>query len=267
MLAWLFFIACAVALSYPALPRDVKGYAAVIVLVLWISTSIPAVILGALVVTLRRNARLDRVFADLGPGRAIAPVARAWACLVDGREVNVWFSKGPQLEVYVSARPRTNAAVAQPNALSTFALGMIGRETAPVPHGLQATATDADWMARFVDAPQVSEALRTLLPHGGGLRSVLIMPDAVKFTWRGFDLAELTPASVTSVVDTVELLASAADRIGSPASPVAPGGVASRLRTSRGSLGSFFGITFGCMSALLVFIAVMTTVIMLVSGP
>ena len=259
-------LVCALfAVGSPALPRDARPFVAVLALVTWLCTMLPAVAIGGVIVTLRRNARLDRAFAELGPGRALAPVARGWACLVNGREVNAWFSKGPQLEIYVSARPRTQAAIGPPNGLSTLLMGVTGRSSVPAPPGLVASGVDPRWLAAFFDAPGVSQALGDLLLRGEGIRNVQVLPDSVKFTCRGFDLGPLDAREASRLVDAVELLATAADSVPASASPVSPGGLASRLRTRRGGFGSFVAITLGLTAALVVFSALVAAAVVLLA--
>lgn len=262
-IAWLLLVCGAFALAWPALPAAARPFVVPLALATWVCTTLPAVATGGVIVTLRRNARLDRAFAELGPGRALAPVARGWACLVNGREVNAWFSKGPQLELYVSARPRTQAGIGKANALSRMVVGATGRASVPAPHGLLASGVDPAWLAAFLDARGVSDALGDLLAHGDGLRNVQVLPDAVKFTQRGFDLDALDAREVGRLVDAVELLAAAADKVPPTASPVAPGGLGARLRTSRGGFGSFLAITLGLTTALVALVVLVSLVLML----
>jgi len=87
-IGWLLLVCGAFAIAWPSLPFGLRPYVVPLALVTWVATTLPTVAAGGVIITLRRNARLDRAFSELGPGRALAPVARGWACLVDGREVN-----------------------------------------------------------------------------------------------------------------------------------------------------------------------------------
>jgi len=143
--------------------------------------------------------------------------------------------------------------------------GATSRTSVPAPHGLLASGVDPAWLAAFLDARGVPDALRYLLLEGDGLRNVQVLPDSVKFTQRRFDLDALDAREVGRLVDAVDLLARAADAVPPTVSPVALGGLVSRLRTSRGGFGSFLAITLGLTTALIVLVLLVTTVLVLVA--
>ncbi|MES2642762.1 MAG: hypothetical protein V4850_24980 [Myxococcota bacterium] len=263
-IGWLVVVAVAFGLLYPYLPRDAQAFVVPLALGTWIGTLLPVLFVGMLVVTLRHNARLDRAFADIGPGRALAPVARGWTGERGGRRVDAWFSKGPQLELYVEGAPRTEVGVGRGGAVQRFAVRVTDRVTVPLDEDRVAIGLDGDWTRRLVADPRARAALDGLLAEGdGALRTVHVEPDAVKFTARYFDLDRLDRDEVQRLLGLLVAFAHAVDALPASARPVAPGGLGSRLRTRRGSLASFLGITCGCTFVLILFAGTTAAIIVL----
>ena len=82
----------------------------------------------------------------------------------------------------------------------------------------------------------------------------------MKYTWRGLNLDELTDESVGMLIDRLDGLARAADRVPAPATPAAPG-LASKLRTNRGSLGSFLALVLGVVTIVVVLSAAIAALV------
>lgn len=264
-LAWLAGLAGVGALVFPLLDRHARQWVMPGVLVTWVGTLLPATLLIGVWVVLRRNRRLDEAFAAFGPGRALAPVARAWAGVRDGRDVNVWFSKGPQVEMYVACRTGTEAGIVPENALSSFAAQVLSREIVRLPGGLSAHGDDTAWVRAFT--ARGSDALATLLSDpDAGRCNVTVLPDAVKLTMRRHALETVTADNAERWYITLRALAEVAESIPPPVERKEAAGLAARMRTHRGTGLGFIAITGGCFVALLVFIVATTAAIMLVSG-
>jgi hypothetical protein len=263
-IGWLVVVAVAFGLLYPHLPREVQPFVVLLAFGTWSGTLLPVLFGGMLVVTLRRNARLDRAFADIGPGRALAPVARGWTGDRGGRRVDAWFSKGPQLELYIEGTPRTEVGIGRGGAVQRFAVRLTDRVTVPLDDDRVAIGLDGNWTRRLLADPRARAALDGLLAEDdGALRTVHVEPDAVKFTVRYVDLDGLDRDEVQRLLGLLAAFAHAVDALPAPARPVAPGGLASRLRTRRGSLASFLGITCGCAVVLILFVGTTAAVIVL----
>lgn len=263
---WLGLIGLGFGLLFPLLPRGGQQMIAPLALGTWALTLIPAVFVVSLGVIFRRNRALDRTFARFGPGRALAPVARAWASTVDGRELNAWFSKGPMIELYLSCAPRTNGGIGSDGTLARMAAGVSGREPISLPSGRVAIGADAAWMRRFTDDGAVRDALAVLLDDAPtGRPTVSIQADAVKYMARYIDLAELDADRVDALVHALGVLAAAADRLPTPAEPVEATGLLARMRTQRGSLGLFLGVVFGAVALLLGLSVVVGTMVVVLA--
>lgn len=265
-LGWLAVIIVATVVALPWLPRDIQRWSGLAALVFWVGTTIPAVLVAVFAQAVLRNRRLDGIFAAYGRGRATSTVGRGWATAIDGREVNLWFSKGPQLEIYVSCLPRTNAGIGSDHALAGAVLRASGKARIDVADGLVATGEDPAWVQAFASDPAVLDAVPALLsPDHALIRSLVVQPDAVKLTLRRFPMATLTAEGVARQVDALLTLAEVADRLPPPTQPSEPGGLLTRFRTNRGSVWTKM-LVGGCLSVVLVgfFSAVAGLVVLLV---
>lgn len=243
MLLWLAIVAAGFAVLAPFLPPGSRGWLAPAALLTWVGTSVPTAFMVAAAITVRRNRQLDWIFAQVGPGRAQSLVARGWAGVVDGRPVNVWFSRGPSIEVYVEADTRLEAGFSRSNLIASAFSGLTGQALVPVDGDLVARVPGEGWLHRFLDE-DARGALAALIPGDAALgTSVLILPDAVKYTVRMLDLGALTPEDTSRWLRDLECIARAAERAGPGPQPVAPGGFATRMRTSRPGIG--MGLLFG----------------------
>lgn len=264
-LGWLALLGLGAAFAFPLLPADAQAFVVPAVLVTWVGTLFPVAIVGMVGVARRRNRRLDGALAGVGPGRALAPVARGWEGEAERRQVNAWFSKGPQLEIYVTAAARTDVGVGRRGALATWAGRASGREEVPFGEDLVAMGAEAGWTRALVAHPRGRAAIASLLT-GEGTRTVTVQPEAVKLLVRGFDHSRLSRAEVDRLVRDLVDLAKAVETLPPPDAPRIAEGLVARMRTERGSIGRFFAVTFGCAGVLLVLVVVMTAAVMLAIG-
>lgn len=266
-LGWLAFLAVGFGFLFPHLPRDAKQMIVPIALLTWIFTLLPALGLFAVAAVVRRNRALDRAFARYGPGRALAPVARAWAGTVGGRAFNAWFSKGPRLELYLGCSPGTEGGIGRDNALARFAAGITSREPVDLGGGLTAYGADAAWMRAFATDPRSRAAFATLLDdRAEGYTNIVIQPDAVKYSAHYLDMADLTATRIEALVGHLAALAAVADSVPPPARRLEATGMVARMRTNRGSLGGMLAVSFGITAVLMVFSVVTALVIVFATG-
>lgn len=237
-LGWLVIVALLWAGLYPLLPYNVRDFVAVLALGSWMGTLIPAVIVGSLVVTFRRNRALDRAFASLGAGRRITMVARGWGGEIEGREVHAWFDRGPQLEIYVACNARTRGAVGRDlGPLTGTISAAAGRETIAMDGGWVATGADVAWMRRFVGDPGVRAAIGTLLEDDGhSLRALSLQPDAMKLTLRYVPVGAITEDAVQRWLAGLQAVARVVDGLEPPSESAEASALESKLRTDRGGV-------------------------------
>lgn len=109
-------------------------------------------LIGAVV---RRKVLLDRAFVPLDlEGSAYRLMFRRYKGQFRGREAEVWFQRGPNLEVLLSTDLKTRAGIAPDYADTGFAADLFGRE--PVPHNvpgmedLRIWSNDAGWSTNLL---------------------------------------------------------------------------------------------------------------------
>ncbi len=211
-------------------------------------------------ITIRwRAGRLDPLFEHLGPGKQYTIAGRGWAGSDGARQVNAWFARGPQLEIYVSGDTGALAGVGQDGHIVRIASKLRGTDLVQMGDNLGG-GPDLDWVRRWMAAPGVEQELTLLLAEDGRtLRSVAVMPDCVRFVVRYIQLGELDAATIRDWQRALVTAIEAAESIGPPAERQEPG-YGARLRTSRGSLGALVGVAVGTV----IFIAVLS---MCIAGP
>lgn len=153
----------AFALAVPALtPRGYEAVAIVGAPLLLMAAIGVGLYVAATYLIRTRAVALDAAFGFLGPGVQTSVVGRGWAGEHAGRQANAWFSKGPQLELYLSATTHARVGASRDNQLARFAAGALDREPIAV-DGLVVIGPDAAWAARWLEQPGVRDALPVLL--------------------------------------------------------------------------------------------------------
>ena len=203
---------------------------------------LPAMVLGGLAILVRAW-RLDPAFAALSRGKQVSLVGRGWVGEHAGRQVNAWFSKGPQIEIYVAGDTGAVAGVGQDSRMASFAARAFGLESFEVGDYV-AGGRDLDWTRRWLEQPGVREALDVLLAEDGRtLRSVAVLPDCVRFVARFVAYSQVTPEATAAWMAAATTCVVAAEAVGPPMELQEPG-LGSRLRTYRG------GLWVGCVVVL-----------------
>jgi len=190
----------------------------------------------------RRNRALDAAFGPLGlrPVR-VGWVHRGFVGTSAGRPVHAWFSKGPQLELYVDCRSGRRVGVGADNPLARGVGRVMGKDAIPVSESLRAWSDDADWTRAWLARPGVSDHLQALCDALVGARAqVVVGPASVMLHLRYFALNEWTGDSDLSterIAAWVVHLVALADSVEAlPAGMVAEGGMETSARTDRGAL-------------------------------
>ena len=135
------------------------------------------------VVVYRRTRQLDALFTPLGlTGSLYQMFFRQYHGTVGGRDIGVYFRRGPLLEIEVSTRLQTRLGVARQEADTLFFSRLLNREPMPLTdsalEGLAAFPLDEDWTRRLLARPEVPELLQQLVAFEGFFvrRSVLLQP-------------------------------------------------------------------------------------------
>jgi hypothetical protein len=201
----------------------------------WVLALIVAVVLGAIssggaayvfVVVYRRNQKLDALFTPLGlEGKAYLSFFRQYHGTVQERQVDVYFRRGPVLEVEVSTSLQTRLGVTGPHADTRFLAGLFGSQPMsvgdPAFDDLTVFALDEAWARSLLDNVHAAGLLRGLVTLLGSWtrQQVILSPGTLRWmlsgsTWLfGYDL---TPEQVRRHLDDLMRLARIAERLPEP---------------------------------------------------
>ncbi|MCO6510103.1 MAG: hypothetical protein J5I65_04860 [Aridibacter famidurans] len=124
-------------------------------------------IIGAVV---RRKMLLDRAFVPLGlEGSAYRLMFRKYAGKFRGRDAEVYFQRGPNLEILLATNLKARVGIAPDYADTGFAADLFGKQ--PVPHNvpgmedLRIWSGDAAWATNLISDPAASQSLRRMLDN------------------------------------------------------------------------------------------------------
>jgi hypothetical protein len=145
---------------------------------------------GMIFVTKRRNNRMDAIFTPLGlTGSAYNLFFRQYHGMVRGRNVSIYFYRGPVLEVIASTTLQTRMGVTRstPAQIARW----LGRETINItgllPDDITVHTTDENWFRRMADEPGVRDLLDKLTgPQSFFVfRHVVLAPGNLKLHFAG----------------------------------------------------------------------------------
>ncbi len=217
----------------------------------------------------KRARNFDAAFAPWGlTGRQAGLVMRGWHGLVDGRTLDVWFSKGPTLEIFLGVDCRTRGVIhSEKGKLFDIARGLSNKkplEAMPAGYeGFTADSSDEDWIRRLLESPAAAESLHALVGKTeGSLRSftaLIITPNALKYRLRFLPQSAINKERTRQWIDHLLSLASAIDAIG----PSATGEESTKVDDwSRVERGKHLGkIMVGCGCGTVLFFMVFAVVL------
>lgn len=156
-----------------------------------------------------------------------------------GRQVDVYFSRGPQFEVHVSADVKTRLGVGLSTALGRAAGNMMNKEPiqidVPEFEDLILYPEDEPWARGFLEDRVVQKSIRLLMGDDQtvGLRSLQIGPNALSLTLRRVPLRILTAQNIRAWMDAILDLAAASEAQPTPTTTVDESDFVRRSRTER----------------------------------
>ena len=222
----------------------------------WVATIMLVLPPIAVLVVIRRCRILDRAFAawDLDATQA-GVVIRGWAGEINGRTFNAWFSKGPTLELYLSADSHTRGGIVWKGGLARFAASIakitpVDLDGALV--GRQIHGEDNAWMSGLVADDGVAQAIGRLTGDDGqSNRMLLVAPDAVCVRMRFLPMSAINADNLQQWVSDLEAVAQAVDARPDPAEKKTTTKLEQRLRTYRGKVWML-----GCVAVVTVVVVV-----------
>lgn len=183
--------------------------------------------IGAVTLVFRRRAQqLDSIFEGLGlSGSLYQLYFRQYHGQMEGRNVSVYFFRGPTLEIEVETALQTRLAVTNADGDAAFLSELLGREPMQAAdersQDLLAFAVDEEWARRVITDPDVSDCLHRLLEGSDTFirRHVVVQPGRLRLTLfgsRSLFAFELDPAQADEWVNDMLALAGALDLLPEP---------------------------------------------------
>jgi hypothetical protein len=179
---------------------------------------------AAFFVIKRRNSRMDAIFTPLGlTGSAYNIFFRQYHGVLGGRNVSIYFYRGPVLEMIANSTLQTRMGVTRstPAQIARW----LGRETINVtgllPEDISVHTMDENWFRRMVGEPGVRDLLDQLTgPQSFFVfRHVILAPGNLKLYFSGgtnlFNF-QLDSAQTSAWVNDLLRLADLAERVPAP---------------------------------------------------
>lgn len=229
---------------------------------------------GAWMVLGRKN-RLDAAFTPLGlAGKMYLLNGRQYHGQIGGRQVDVYFYRGPALDVYVSANLKTRLGIGSKDSVGNFVAGLINRTPLPLADPdlarFNVFPLDETWGRAVVLDPTARAALLALLADESALemRQVVIQPGAILLRrYRGAQTA-ITPENARQWVNQLLTLARAAENLPPPQQTIEPTPLEEKTRVNRNAfILPAIGITCGLLSMLSLCAFIPVIVLILTEAP
>lgn len=174
----------------------------------------------------RRSRWLDKCFNPLGlTGQPYLLSGRQYHGSFQGRSADIYFMRGPVLEIFLSAHVHTRLAVGDEDALAARLQATSARQSfaVPVPGSTTAwtcSAHDPSWAHSFLAQAEIRQELARLLQPASGdypLRHVYLQPGSVVLRLRHIKLDGITPEHTAAWLADLAALARAAENFTQPA--------------------------------------------------
>jgi len=190
----------------------------------------------------QRAEQLDEALVPLGlTGRGYLTIGRQYHGNVRGRQVDVYFNRGPTMDIYVATPLRTRLGIGEKSAIGKAASSLFNRpaiETGdPDLAHLNIHPLDERWARDMLSEPRAKAAILELTSDAGPIeiRQLLFQPDAIQLKLHHVQVADLTPENVQSWVNDLLELARLAESLPAPMHTAEASGLEHRVRTDRSS--------------------------------
>ncbi len=187
-----------------------------------------------------RTIRLDAAFAPLGlAGKGFALNGRQYHGVIDNRHVDIYFYRGPTLDIYLSASINTRMGIGLKGSHHRMASSLLHH-----PEMLMADPElshfgfyplDEAWGRALLEAPVSKQVVLRLMAAAPGLefRNLVFQPEAVHLQINRINLADITGDKVSAWLNDLISLAVIAESLPTPHSMVTASSMERRARLSR----------------------------------
>ncbi len=221
-------------------------------------------------VTIRQQAeRLDKIFNPLGlTGKRYLVNGRQYHGSLQGRQVDIYFYRGPSLVIYVAAKINTR--------LSIDLKGSLSRVTSQHPTQPEVVTTDPDlvnlvifsidahWGRDLLADPGAKSAILRLvgLQPGAEIHNLLFQPEAIELQVHHLDPANLTIEAVTAWMNDLFSLVRISESHTPPLETAKASSLERRVRMNRGDFTLLLlGVSCGIIAAVAVVIIIVLILI------
>lgn len=163
---------------------------------------------------MRRASQLDEAFKPLGlEGKVHLTNGRQYHGTVQGRRVDIYFYRGPTLEIFVEANVKSRIGIGAKSSIGAAVAGMINRQPLELGDADYAAfniyANDPQWARDiFSDSTFKQSSIRLATnPTSYGLYNVIIAPGGVKIQRRYIPTNAITPESAREWINDLIAIA------------------------------------------------------------
>jgi hypothetical protein len=203
----------------------------------------------------RRRRQLDAIFRPLGlEGRSYFQNGRQYHGSFSGRQVDVYLSRGPQLEIYLEAPLKTRLSLSPPDKLIEWAEKKASQKAVhsedPALSRLVIYTADEAWTQALLSDPESSAVLQRLTASTfSGSPQVKLQPDALALRLYHIQIEQMTSESIRQKLSDLLSLARQAEALPPPEKVLQ----ASPLETiTRGRRSAFLLPSLGIIVAILI---------------
>lgn len=226
----------------------------------------------------QRAAQMDAAFTPYGlTGRRYMTIGRQYHGSYQGRQLDIYFYRGPVLDIYLAAAVRTRLGVGLKDRVVAAISGLVNRQPVgdliPGYENLHIFGADHSWARGLLNDLPVQAVLLRLVSVGSEagpfeINQVIFNPEALHFNLYRLNQARITPANVAQWLRDLALLAAAVEAQPAPAEELHATRLEQATRTQADALNTrVAAITCGVFAVMgACFLAVMLLLVLLPSG-
>ncbi len=223
---------------------------------------------------MRRASQLDEAFKPLGlDAKMYLTNGRQYHGTVQGRRVDIYFYRGPTLEIFVEANVKSRIGIGVKSSVGAAVAGMINKQPLELGDADYAPfniyANDPQWARDIFSDPSFKQAAVRLATNSSsyGLYNVIIAPGAVQIQRRYISTNAITPESVREWINDLIALARIVEAQPAPQKVEEESASSRKMRVDRdafnlpwilGTIGFFLMMAI-CFGGIIIAIVALTT--------
>ena len=222
----------------------------------------------------QRSNQLDSAFNPLGlKGKAYLWNGRQYHGTLNGRQMDVYFYRGPSLDIYLTSPTNTRLSIGLSGPLNGMAARALNQSELTIVDPdlaqLAFVSLDQEWGRQLLEVPQAKAAILQLISTrlGHGFRNLLIQPEAILLQINLLDLREVTTDNVRYWLNDLLDLARIIEALPPPSVTAAASAMERKNRMNRTEYAlPVAGVTWGIFTVMAVIFVILIIFIVLTSG-